>query len=355
VVAASFKADLEKAMSPPKLVANIVETWRALADGRSTVAFCCTRKHAEQVSEEFKAAGVGAAFMDCNTPNQARREVRAAMLRGEVKVVCNVDVVGLGVDWPEVSCIIYARPTKSDKRFCQNIGRGLRAAPGKSDLLILDHSSTSQRLGFVNEVYALHTTLDDGAPKPKKPEGVALPKECPECGFLKAPRLVKCPNCGHEVQAHAKPILCERGTLKPFVEKLDPMADVRKQLPDREHCYGQLVWWARYKGYKPGWAWRKTQELFGSAPRGEPAHISEPVPELQAWLRKSAQDWARKQRYAANSRGDRQRATNLELIRQFERHRDAGSLGPRGQAVIDRAQKFVDGTLMTPQDFEEFH
>ena len=77
------------------------------------------------------------------------------MLRGEVQVVCNVDVVGLGVDWPEVSCIIYARPTMSDMRFVQNIGRGLRSAPGKDDLLILDHSTTTARLGFVDEIYEL--------------------------------------------------------------------------------------------------------------------------------------------------------------------------------------------------------
>src|SRR5206468_1281099 len=129
--------------------------------------------HAEQLATEFADAGVGSGYMDCDTPLAERSAMRRQMLAGEIRVICNVDVVGLGVDWPEVSCIVYARPTMSDMRFVQNIGRGLRAAPGKTDLLILDHSTTSQRLGFVSEVYALHTTLDDGRPKPKEVKAMA--------------------------------------------------------------------------------------------------------------------------------------------------------------------------------------
>jgi len=31
---------------------------------------------------------------------------------------------------------------------------------------------------------------------------IALPKECPQCHFLKAPRTGKCPNCGFTCEAH---------------------------------------------------------------------------------------------------------------------------------------------------------
>ena len=58
-------ADIEEVMRPKKLVANIVETWQELADDRPTVCFCCSRAHADQVAQEFNAANIGAAYMDC--------------------------------------------------------------------------------------------------------------------------------------------------------------------------------------------------------------------------------------------------------------------------------------------------
>jgi superfamily II DNA or RNA helicase len=289
-------ADLEEVMRPKTLVANIVETWKELGEGRPTVAFCCTINHAKQVAEEFVKAGIGAAQMDCDTPALERRAIRDRMLRGEVRVVCNVEVVGIGVDWPEVSCIIYARPTRSDMRFVQNVGRGLRAAPGKKDLLILDHSTTTARLGFVDEVYGYHGELHDGKTKPKR-QVVALPKVCPGCFLLKPPRVAVCPHCGHRVEQHAEPVKCERGTLREVGPDVEAK-DWRKQLPDKEHVYGQLWWYAQHKGYKPGYAAVKTKEIFGSFPRArepDPETIEEPVPELYAYLADSVDKWKKEQ------------------------------------------------------------
>jgi DNA repair protein RadD len=100
-------------------------------------------------------------------------------------VVCNVGVLTTGVDW-DVRCIILARPTKSEILYTQIIGRGLRTAEGKQDCLVLDHSDTTLRLGFVTDIH--HSKLSDGtlegdtsaAPQDKPP---AKPKECTICSF----------------------------------------------------------------------------------------------------------------------------------------------------------------------------
>lgn len=335
-------ADLEEVMRPKKLVANIVETWRQLADGRPTVAFCCSRAHADQLAKEFTEAGVGAGYLDCELPLREREEVRRQMLRGEVKVVCNVDVIGLGVDWPEVSCIIYARPTMSDTRFVQNVGRGLRTANGKDDLLILDHSTTTQRLGFVDEIYDYHQGLDDGRPKPKAEVAVMLPKECPACHLLKPPRVAKCPHCGHVVEAHAKPVAVERGTLREL-RPGDDMADLRKRLPEKAHVFGQLWWWGKQKGYKPGWAAMKCKEIFGSFPRDrepQPGLISAPVPELITYIYELTEKWKRQQ-------------YNAKRAMQRRAAADEGALSERAQALVDRAAENAS-SLMTAQDYEDF-
>ena len=229
-------ADIEEVMRPKKLVANIVETWQELADGRPTVCFCCSRAHADQVAQEFNDAGIGAAYMDCETELSDRKDMQRQLRNGEIKVICNVDVIGIGVDMPELSCVIYARPTMSDIRFVQNIGRGLRACKGKTDLLILDHSSTTQRLGFIDEVYGYHTELDDGKPKTTPVQYVLLPKECPACHYLKPPRTAICPHCGHEAKNQPKEVAVERGTLREMRPEDDKEA-LRKQLPDKAHCF----------------------------------------------------------------------------------------------------------------------
>jgi len=300
------ESQLDAIMRESRLTANIVGTWKRLASDRVTVAFCCSRAHADQIAKEFAAAGVGAAYLDCESPLTERRGVRRAMLCGDVRIVCNVDVVGLGVDWPEVSCIIYARPTKSDIRFVQNVGRGLRACEGKTDLLILDHSTTTARLGFVNEIGSYHRTLDDGHGKAPAPARVLLPKECPACHLLKPPRVAVCPHCGHKVEEHADPILCERGTLREVTPDRE-MKDLRKVLPDKAHVFGQLWWWGHKKGYKPGWAAMKCRDIFGSFPKArEPDQetVSAPCPELLKFIYDSVERW-KKDRYNERRRAAR--------------------------------------------------
>lgn len=333
VVAGDFvAAELEEVMRPKKLVANIVETWLQLASGRPTVCFCCSRSHAEQVAKEFEDRGIGAGYLDCETPPSERAEVRRRMLGGEIKVICNVEIVGIGIDWPEVSCISYCRPTMSDMRFVQNIGRGLRSCAGKTDLLILDHSTTTMRLGFVDEVYALHRALDDGKAKAAQKVGVLLPKECAACHYLKPPRTAKCPACGHVQEAHAKQVAVERGTLREIKAESE-RADLLRKLPDKEHVYGQLLWWATNKGYKEGWASNKYREIFGVWPRGLAYEdkLSAPVPALLEHIYRSTERWKRSQDYAKRKQRKEATSPSQQLLR-----------------------KLVPGTLCTERDLEEF-
>jgi superfamily II DNA or RNA helicase len=336
-------ADLDEIMRPKKLVANIVKTWLELAQDRPTVCFCCSRAHADQLTKEFNEATVGAAYLDCDTPLSERNEVRRRMLAGDVQVVCNVDVIGLGVDWPEVSCIVYARPTMSDIRFVQNVGRGLRAAGGKEDLLILDHSTTTARLGFVDEIYGYHPTLDDG--KTKVPvQAVLLPKECPACHLMKPPRVAVCPHCGHKVEQHVEAVAVERGTLRE-IKPGEDMALLRKQLPGKEYVFGQLVWYGRKKGYNQWWPNMKFKDIYGvTFPRLQyEDKITSPCPELMTYIFDSTEKWKSKQNYA---RRKAQRKTNGN---GHGNGHDSGALSEREQAIIDRARD----TLMKDEDWEE--
>jgi hypothetical protein len=62
----------------------------------------------------------------------------AAAASGELCALVTVDLYNEGVDLPMVDTLLLLRPTQSPVLFQQQIGRGLRLAPGKESCLVLD-------------------------------------------------------------------------------------------------------------------------------------------------------------------------------------------------------------------------
>ena len=251
------EGDLGEAMDKSPLVADIVDTWIRRGEDRPTFCFAVNRAHAKNIQEKFDAAGVNAVYMDAYTDPAERAEVKKRFHAGEVKVVCNVGVLTTGVDW-DVRCIVLARPTKSEMLFVQIVGRGLRTADGKKDLLVLDHSDSHLRLGFVDDIH--HEKLDEGKERAKaEPRKEPLPKECPQCAYLRPPRTPKCPNCGF--LAAPAGIEEQDGELQEMTPGKRPKA-AKATAEDKARFYAMLLGYARDKGYKSGWASNKFREKF---------------------------------------------------------------------------------------------
>jgi DNA repair protein RadD len=348
------ESDLVERMNRPKLVADAVESWKQLAEDRPTICFAVNRDHAAQLAKEFAQSGIPSGYMDCETPSTERKELRRRFLAGDVRVVCNVDVIGLGVDWPEVSCISYCRPTRSEMRYVQNIGRGLRVQKDKTDLIVIDHSDTTLRLGFVSEIH--HDELDDGQPKINGVKAMEKPVECPKCHYLKAPRTAVCPACGHKVEHHVKPIVVERGTLRQLTaEDLKPKeAPAAKKFPNKHQTYGQLMWYQAKHNKSEKWTLAHYKQLYGVWPRDASMgmwrqYFKAPDMELASWIQ------SRRIAYAKRKQGYRWRDDNVQNGNgKANGHADNGALSPRDQAIVDRASEFTKGTLMRPDDWEEF-
>jgi superfamily II DNA or RNA helicase len=141
------EGDLGEAMNKNGLVADVVETWQRLGQGRPSLCFAVDRSHARNLQTQFLAAGVRCGYVDAYTTADERDEIRRQFHAGEIEIVTNVGVLTTGVDW-DVGAIILARPTQSEMLFTRMIGRGLRTAEGKTDCLILDHSDNHERLGW---------------------------------------------------------------------------------------------------------------------------------------------------------------------------------------------------------------
>lgn len=275
------EGQLSEAMQTGTLVADIVTTWRYKAENRPTLAFCVDRAHAKAVQQNFLSAGIECGYVDAYTSREDRAEVAKAFNAGQLPVVANVGVLTTGIDW-DVRCIVLARPTKSEILFTQIIGRGLRTADGKADCLILDHSDTHTRLGFVTDI--CHERLCDGTHRESVNKTVeVLPKECPKCTYLKPPKASECPACGFKPEARSE-IETEDGELVEL-SKHKRKLNRDTSTEEKREFYKGLLWEAAKRGYKSGWAANQYRDKFGVWPN---AHKGEtPMPpssEVMGWL-----------------------------------------------------------------------
>jgi len=264
VVAGDYnKLQLGKAMDKAPLVADIVSTWLDKAENRPTICFAVNRVHAKHIQNLFLEAGVPTGYMDAYTDLENRAKIAKEFADGDLKVVCNVGVLTTGVDW-DVRCIILARPTKSEILYTQMIGRGLRLGENKDYCLVLDHSDTTLRLGFVTDIN--YEKLDDGKGRgvAEREKAIPLPKACSKCTFLKPPRTPVCPACGFKAEAVDK-VEHTTGTLSELTR------DGKKQIgsyttKEKETFYSELRGYAVTHGYKDGWAYWAYKDKFGVGP-----------------------------------------------------------------------------------------
>jgi superfamily II DNA or RNA helicase len=292
------EGDLSAAMNKVQLVANIVETWVRMAEGRPTLVFAVDCAHAKSIQQEFERAGIPAGYQDAFTPKDERKEIKRKFHSGHYKVVVNVGTLTTGVDW-DVRCVVLARPTKSEILFVQIIGRGLRTAEGKDYCLILDHSDTHDRLGFVTDI--IHDELDDGKHR-KAPPVVPkerLPKECSKCHCLKPAGVLACPNCGFKPQRQPQ-VTVHAGELRELrgrgIEIPPGMVRMQKKLIPETAFFAELLYYAQLHGKKDGWAAHKFKEATGHWPsRDKPEPITATA-EVLSWIKSRNIAWARAKR-----------------------------------------------------------
>lgn len=286
------EGDLSDAMNKSPLVADIVQTWLRRGENRPTLCFGVDRAHAKNLQQQFDAAGVTTAYIDAYTDLAERAEIARKFHASEVKVVCNVGCLTTGIDW-DVRCIVLARPTKSEMLFVQIIGRGLRTAEAKDDCLILDHSDTHLRMGFVTDIR--HDELNDGSERTnsKREKPAALPKECAKCAFVKPPKIAECPCCGFKPDRQAN-VEVEDGEL------LEMNAGAHKaSMAEKQKWYSMLLWIARERGYRSGWSANQYRQKFSVWPRGLSEVHTEPTPEVTSYVKSRMIAYAKGRRVAA--------------------------------------------------------
>jgi superfamily II DNA or RNA helicase/HKD family nuclease len=106
--------------------------------GIRALGFCVSITHAGFMADQFREAGIPAVAVWGDSPEKERKAALRDLSAGRVNVVFTVDLFNEGVDVPNVDTLLLLRPTESPTLFLQQLGRGLRRAPGKAMCTVLD-------------------------------------------------------------------------------------------------------------------------------------------------------------------------------------------------------------------------
>jgi DNA repair protein RadD len=207
--------ELEDLMDDDRLVESASgETIAYASDRKAVLIFASGIRHGEHIVRVLREThNIECGFVTGETPTAQRDAILSRFRRGELKYLCNVNVLTTGFDAPHIDCVALVRPTMSPGLFYQMVGRGFRLFPGKQNCLILDFGGNVLRHGPVDQHNVIERSRGDGE---------APVKECPECNSLIAAGYATCPHCGfafpppvrqkHEPQAARVGILTGQAT-----------------------------------------------------------------------------------------------------------------------------------------------
>jgi len=263
--------EISKIMLRPKLVGNVVENWLRIANGKRTIVFACDKKHGAELQQEFSRVGVSCEQLTDGDAEEVREEVIARLDAGITHVLVNCFLLSYGIDIPSVECIVLARPTRSVVLMLQAIGRGMRPAPDKSSMILIDHGRVIDNLGL--PTYEREWSLKGGNVNKQAEERyssrkvtVEKPRTCPDCSrmWVLSEEGSRCPECGYQPIIRAAGVrvtdaeLGEIGAQLPSVDVLQPFF--------REACdWYATRWpdrWQQKEKSGRWWAWMQTREKF---------------------------------------------------------------------------------------------
>jgi DNA repair protein RadD len=157
----NYEETRKRVKASRKIVGDVVKTYLENCRGMKGITFAVDVEHATTIAAAFNAAGVPAAVVTADTPENERRTYMNRLRRGDLMQLVNVDLFGEGVDVPCVQVVSMARPTASYALFTQQFGRALRLLVSPI-LRAAWHSYTAaQRLAFIAESEKPHAIIID--------------------------------------------------------------------------------------------------------------------------------------------------------------------------------------------------
>lgn len=202
--------ELADTMAASTVVGDAVSTYRQHCSGARALVFVWSLEASRGLAEAFTAAGIPAAHVDGETPKYQRAEAMRQFRDGAIRALCNVELFGEGLDVPAVDAVFLLRPTQSLGLYLQQVGRGLRPAPGKPFVRVFDHVGNWQRHGLPDDprAWSLAGAVRSGS------TDAPMGRRCLVCFAVSRPQARVCAGCGALFPVQAREVEQVAGTLQ---------------------------------------------------------------------------------------------------------------------------------------------
>lgn len=246
------QAETASILDRPSITGDVIAHYRRFCEGKRAVVFCVSVAHSRHVVDQFTAAGIPAAHVDGETPQEERDAKIRGFREGHIKLLSNVELFGEGFDVPTIESAILLRPTQSLGLYLQQVGRALRPADGKTHAIILDHVGNCERHGLPDEARTW-SLIGDESRRAKKASGESSVRVCPKCFAAQFSGRPQCAYCSFIFESKPREIEEKEGELSEIDKEAIRRQRVREQgtAPDRN----ALVELAKKRGYKNPWGW----------------------------------------------------------------------------------------------------
>ncbi|EGF4346480.1 DEAD/DEAH box helicase family protein [Listeria monocytogenes] len=230
---------------------DVIKHYQKLANGEQAILYASSIYQSEKMAASFNAVGIPSAHIDGKTPKPIRDDIIKRFREGEIKVLCNLDLIGEGFDVPDCSTVIMLRPTQSLSLYIQQSMRGMRYKEGKT-AIIIDHVGNVKRFGLpdMERTWSLAPRKGSNATKAEAPV-----KICKDCFMTVSQTAKKCEHCGHEFKVEVKAIQIDEGA--ELQEITEAVFKVNYSSPAECKNMKELYEYAKEHNYKTGWAFHQ--------------------------------------------------------------------------------------------------
>lgn len=141
------------------------------------LGFCVSVDHATFMADHFNKRGIASIALSATSSEEDRDSAAKKLRMGEINMIFVVDLYNEGIDIPEINTVLFLRPTASLTVFLQQLGRGLRIAPDKDYLTVLDFiGQAHKKYRFEEKFKALQLNRRQGISQALKEGFKGLPR-----------------------------------------------------------------------------------------------------------------------------------------------------------------------------------
>lgn len=257
-------------MNKKRIYGDIIKHYNNLCKGKQAIAYCASVEHSKLVCNEFNENGIPAAHIDGTTDSKERKKIMEDFRIGKIKILCNYEIVGEGLDVPDCEVCLLLRATASLCLYIQMACRCLTYKNNKQ-AIILDFVGNYTRFGMptdnrewvLNGKIAEYENEDD--------DGSFKLRICKNC-FSTFEKADKCPFCGAKYETTKVELENYKNIELKEIERQQAikMQKIREAVykkvseyksPKECKNWMEIVQWVKLKGYKPGYAFILNKQL----------------------------------------------------------------------------------------------